>query len=144
MDTKWLYTRLVAFILIANILYGVYLFWDVPFSPSQPQSYTVRLTEEKLGRYLDSKPWMEYERSVDNSKPHEGILNDPEYCEKVAAFRIHSPLGPIDATGLPQLDDRIIFSDYKPGNLVKDAIKRVGKLTLQSHFMDRPESVSPM
>lgn len=145
MDLKWLMIRLILLSLLLNVLFGVYIFMDSPPSPSAPFIFKAEPTHPEVvevsNGYLDSKAWKQYLSELDTSTPHEGLENDADYCAKVAIYRSEHPLGPMDATGLPQLEDRVIFSDYNPGNLVKDVMKSVARLTLQSHIMDRPEKV---
>lgn len=145
MDLRSVLKQALGVCLLVNFLIGVMLYIAIeqePVTPFLSTSLHNRFEDAPYQPYWNSKAWRDYLRAGDFANPHQGILNDPGYCDKVAAYREERTLT-LRENGLPVREEIVVFSDYKPGNLVKDVIETMGTLSLEGHYLDRPTSVSP-
>lgn len=97
-----------------------------------------RFENAPLSPYKLTREWQEYLEIDRFDEEHQGIKNEDDYCFKVAQYRAQNP-AELDTNGMPTKSSRIIFSDYKLGNLVKTVIKRTGTMVMENHTIDDKE-----
>lgn len=144
MDLRALLKQALVAVLLVNLIVGVLLYLAVEQAPMTNFLLITqrgKFEDSPAIPYKESKPWREYTRNGEFTGSHQGLLNDPNYCETVKEYRESRPLT-IGSNGLPSKKEIVVFSDYKPGNLVKDVIESIGVLALKDHYMDKSTSVS--
>ena len=123
---------LIFFFLLGNITLGIWIFKSI----EEPLAL---ITTYEYGNYekvfKNSTAWKNYLELSRFTTDHENIIDSADYCEMVELFRSkHKPM--LDSQGMPLPLERIIYSDYKPGNLVKDIISQYGTLVFKFHFIE--------
>ena len=144
MDLRALLKQALVAVLLVNLFVGVLLYIAVEQAPMTNFLLITqrgKFEDSPAIAYKESKAWREYLRNGEFSGSHQGLLNDPNYCEDVKEYRETRPLT-VGSNGLPARREIVVFSDYKPGNLVKDVIESMGVLALKDHYMDKSTSVS--
>lgn len=143
MDLRALLKQALGAVLFVNFLVGIVLYLaveQVPMTNFLSITQKGRFEDSPARPYWETKAWRDYLRNGEFSNPHQGLLNDPEYCDQVQTYRETKQLT-IRENGLPPKKEIVIFSDYKPGNLVKDVIEILGVLAMKDHYLDRSTSV---
>ncbi|OMJ94729.1 hypothetical protein SteCoe_2072 [Stentor coeruleus] len=121
--------------LVVNSGFGIWLFFKL-----ESQSFdTVRKSfihkEVNMTDIKNSQAWEEYMVYNRFDQDHENVVDDKDYCVLVKEYRAqHKPL--LDYRGMPLPMERLIFSDYMPGNLVKDVINNYATLVYKYHYLD--------
>jgi hypothetical protein len=144
MDLRALLKQALVAVLLVNLLVGVLLYLAVEQAPMTNFLLITqrgKFEDSPAIPYRESKAWRDYLRNGEFSGSHQGLLNDPNYCEDVKEYRETKPLT-VGSNGLPPKKEIVVFSDYKPGNLVKDVIDNIGVLALKDHYLDKSTSVS--
>jgi len=124
-----------------NLLVGFYLYVNADQASVKLLKTNSFKIDWNLNSWQRSIQWYDYLRKGKFDSDHQGIIRDPEYCEKVAKFRQAYPLE-IGQDGLPK--HKVFFSDYKKPNLVKSVMRSMGKLALESHVVGSDEYNTPL
>lgn len=143
MDLRALLKQALGAVLLVNFLVAALLYLAVeqlPMTNFLAMTQRGRFEDSPAQPYWESKAWRDYLRNGEFSNPHQGLLNDPDYCDQVQAYRETKQLT-VGENGLPLKKEIVVFSDYKPGNLVKDVIEAMGVLALKDHYLDRSTAV---
>lgn len=135
--------RIILFVLGINLLVALILFVGIDAEPATTfltRSIVIPLTWDNASYepITESLPWKEYLDDLDPEHSHQQIINEDDYCDRVIEWQAKNPvrLGP---NGLPIKEDRITFSDYRNGNLVKDLLKESGILVLKRYDISLDE-----
>jgi hypothetical protein len=132
--------RLILLVLAVNLFVAFILFSAIDSEESTFLQIQVSIPEtwdnapyEPLGQ---SPQWQEYiSEYLDLRTPHQRIINEDDYCDRVAAWQAANPIR-LDDDNMPLKDDRVFFSDYQNGNLVKDVLKNTGVVVLKKYNIE--------
>lgn len=118
--------------MLTNFIFGTLMIFSLESETTIP---SVPVASSNINDYKNSSAWINYLSSNRFKTPHENIINEAKYCEIVDLFRSqHKPL--LDSFGMPLPLERIIYSDYKPGNLVKEIITLYATQVFKFHFLE--------
>jgi hypothetical protein len=134
--------KLILLILGINLFVAFILFAGIDI-----ESPTFLIRQEIVPQTWDNVPpipleatsqWEEYLDLVDLEHDHQQIINEDDYCARVVEWQAAHPIR-LGANSLPIKVDRVTFSDYLNGNLVKDVLKSSGILVLKEYNIEIEE-----
>lgn len=106
------------------------------YSVTTELDYYIKKPTGKL--YFNTKAWETYLSDYDYNDEYYHIINDESYCDKVKNVNI---ITKFNISELEYKNNRIIYSDYKQGNLVKSVLKKNGRLVLTKHNLNSPSNM---
>jgi hypothetical protein len=123
-------------VLVINLIVLVTLFANVATEPATFLSLVVEVPRTwdnvESQPLLESPQWAEYLGFIKVNRVYQQIINEDDYCQRVTEWQAEHPIR-LGQDGLPIQADRVAFSDYRNGNLVKDMLRSSAVLVLTDY-----------